>query len=422
MLGDSIKRRPLLSVTHYCFIATAIVLTAGLYSSIQSINLLEMYIDCVLMHEPHPDGPKLPQSAYDGVAVSLGGFLRDYHFPFSEYYSSNQAPHQIANQIPNQATPLTAEITRLYDVRAGLIYIRLLTFLFLLFCMIWVTSNIRGPVNAISRAVDSLAKKQFDKPIKINGPLDVLEISSKLERLRRLLHENDRQQMLFLRHVSHEIKTPLASIKEGATLLDDDSLGSINKEQREVTDIILRASRELQDAVEDLLVYNSAVSSDNHQHWEQVELVDLLEQTIAKHRLSLHRNKITIRKILNPISAKVDLQQVQTVFDNLLSNAIKYAPPESEIRVWLRKARNGSIEFTIRDQGPGVAKKHRHAIFDAFYMGDKSTNAVVKGTGLGLSIAKQYVEAHHGSIKLLETRNGATFKVTLNPPMTRATK
>lgn len=366
--------------------------------------MLELYIDYVLMHQPHFADPLMPQYSYHGFAANFGGFLRSSDFPLAEYRNLNAIP-------PGLAT----DIERLFDVRAGLIYIRLFTFFFVLISMIWLTINIRGPVTAISNTVDALATKQLDKPIAIKGPLDVLAISDKLEGLRRLLHENDRQQMLFLRHVSHEIKTPLASIKEGVTLLDDESLGHINQEQREVTDILVRASNELQQSIENLLVYNSAVSTKTQQRREQVNLEDLLEKTILKHQLSMQRNNIEIRKILDPILAQVDLQQIQTVFDNLLSNAIKYAPPNSEIRMWLRRARNGVIEFTIRDQGPGVAKKHRAAIFDAFYMGDKSTNAVVKGTGLGLSLAKQYVEAHQGTIKLLETRKGATFKVTLKP-------
>ncbi len=366
--------------------------------------MLDLYIDYVLIHQPHTAESLMPPYVYDGFAAKFGNFLRSSGFPFSQYPHADDVPPQIA-----------ADLECLYNVRAGLIYVRLLTFLFVLISMIWLTKNIRDPIEAIANAVDALATKQFERPIKINGPLDVLAISSKLERLQRLLHENDRQQMLFLRHVSHEIKTPLASIKEGVTLLDDDSLGSINEEQREVTNILVRASKELQQSIEDLLVYNSATSTQTQPRLEQVDLVDLLEKTIAKHRLSLQRNNIKIRRILDPVLAQVDLQQMQTVFDNLLSNAIKYAPANSEIRVWLRRARNGTIEFTIRDQGPGVAKKHRDAIFDAFYMGDKSTNAVVKGTGLGLSLAKQYVEAHQGNIRLLETQKGATFKVTLKP-------
>ena len=367
--------------------------------------MLDLYIEYVVQHLPHSNEPPAHLNAYDGIAAKFGEFLRCFKFPFAEYQSSSPPPLDVR---------VNAKIERLYDARAGLIYIRLLAFLFLVTCMIWVTNNIRRPFNAISSAVDTLAGKHLDTAIKVNGPLDVQEVSAKLESLRKILRDNDQQRMLFLRHVSHEIKTPLASIKEGVTLLDDGSLGPINDDQQEVIEILVRASKELQQSIEDLLIYNSAVSAQVHQKRQRVDLVAMIEKTITKHRLSLQRNNIQIRKTLNPISTKVDPKQMETVFDNLLSNAIKYAPQNSEIRLWLRRSRDTAIEFTIRDQGPGVGKKHRHAIFDAFYMGDKSTSAIVKGTGLGLSLAKQYVEAHQGDIKLIETRTGATFRVTFN--------
>jgi len=66
---------------------------------------------------------------------------------------------------------------------------------------------------------------------------------------------------------------------------------------------------------------------------------------------------------LEAISSHVDRNQMETVFDNLLSNAFKYAPAESEVRIWLKRSRNGHIEFTIRDQGVGIAKEHRKELW-----------------------------------------------------------
>jgi len=109
----------------------------------------------------------------------------------------------------------------------------------------------------------------------------------------------------------------------------------------------------------------------------------------------------------------VDRDQMITVLDNLLSNAIKFSPEKGIIQLILSQRRNENI-FTIVDQGPGISKSQRRSIFNAFFVGEQANHSILKGTGLGLSIAKQLVEAHSGTLKLLNTKKGAAFRVTLN--------
>lgn len=402
MFKDLLRIKQRLSIAQYCLISGSIIAFLGLYSSINAVTILDKYIEHIASHEPHSFRPDLARYSNDGYIASLGQLLRSNDAPFTKINTHNK---HTENEL----------VETLHNVRAGLTYIWIWILFSIIFCVLWMTKNVHQPFNVIALAVKRLSNNQLSTPIELVGPKNVTEVSIELEHLRKRLRRNERQQMLFLRHVSHEIKTPLASIKEGANLLKDQSLGVLNSEQNEVTNILLRAGNDLHRSIENLLSYNSIVSIRNQQNKQLTDIVGLLDRVLEKHQLSLQRNNVRIKKILSPVAIWVDADQMSTVFDNLLSNAIKYAPEESEIRIWLKHNRTGVVEFTIRDQGPGVSREHRNAIFEPFYMGDESVNATIKGTGIGLSLARQYVEAHNGSIRLLESRTGATFKISIEP-------
>jgi len=100
--------------------------------------------------------------------------------------------------------------------------------------------------------------------------------------------------------------------------------------------------------------------------------------------------------------------------DNLLSNSVKYSPPDSSIRV--RLCRNGDYaELDIQDQGPGIAELDRDRIFEAFHQGEPPAAGTgpVKGSGLGLSLARHYVESHEGRIEIVDSDEGAHFRVCI---------
>ena len=143
-----------------------------------------------------------------------------------------------------------------------------------------------------------------------------------------------------------------------------------------------------------------------------VNLAELVNEVVEKHALQIKTKSINIISNRQNHRAFVDREQIKTVFDNLVSNAIKYSPEKG--RIWLRLDQIGDdIIFTIKDQGAGIKKEHRTAVFDAFYVGEQSPKGPLKGTGLGLSIARQYIEAHQGTIKSIDTPRGAMFEVTL---------
>lgn len=298
----------------------------------------------------------------------------------------------------------------LSDLRAALIYICLIIFLIGALIVCWLSNRLNQPLTQLSVAIRRLARDELVEPVDIKGPKSISEISDGLNELRLRLMESDALKTQFLRHISHEIKTPLTSIKEGSQLLEDEILGPINSEQREITEILNKSTKELQNSIESLLSYNSALSLDKVKKRQNYDLGQLVKEVIEKQTLAIMKKSIIINLDLQPARAFIDPHQAMTVFDNLLSNAIKFSPENGVIKIWLKRF-EGRSEFIISDNGPGVAAKHKTAIFDAFFVGKQPSQNTLKGTGLGLSIARQYVELHNGKIELLPTRKGAAFRV-----------
>ncbi len=397
MFKDLLTIKLRLSIAQYCLISGILISLLGLYSSAGTLKVLDHYANHMTTHDANIN----LVDTNNGTLIKVGSELRRLEAPLTK------------QRHPSNRSNSSAET--LYNIKAGLMYLWIATFLMIALFIAWLMKNVHHPFNVLTAAIKRLASEEFSKPIKLNGPSNIADTSFALEKLRKQLRQNERRQILFLRHVSHEIKTPLSSIKEGSTLLRDQSLGQLNSEQSQVVEILLRATHDLQRSIENLLNYNGTVLPRNDQNKQLTDITSLIESVLKNHKLSLRKNSISIRRNLSPLAFWVDETQLRTVFDNLISNAIKHAPPSSEVRLWLKRTRSGALEFTIRDQGKGVSCEHREWIFEPFYMGDRSTNSSIKGTGIGLSLARQYVEAHNGSIKLLETRQGATFKVTIPP-------
>ena len=195
-------------------------------------------------------------------------------------------------------------------------------------------------------------------------------------------------------------------------MLQDEIVGPINEEQREITDILSKSTKELQLSIENLLNYNSAITIGKIRKREVVNLTELVVDVLEKHALTIKSKGLKMESSLPNQRAFIDREQIRTVFDNLMSNAVKYSPMHGTIWLLMEKRENSAL-FTIKDEGPGIKKGQHGAVFDAFFIGDQPSRGPLKGTGLGLSIARQYVDAHQGSIKLVDTPKGALFEVWL---------
>jgi len=268
------------------------------------------------------------------------------------------------------------------------------------------------PFKRLERAIVGLGQNRLDEPIDIRGPADVRRVSQQLEWLRLRLTELDADKARFLRHVSHELKTPLAALREGVSLLEDGVTGALNPAQREVAQILQQNTLALQGQIEALLRFNAAAFEARELHRQRTPLLPLIEQQIEAQRLQWQGQGLTVRAEGEPLVVTVDPTKLGTALANLLSNAIRFSERGGTITMAVSSA-PGVARIEVSDAGPGIARDDRARIFEPFFRGERQPEHAVKGTGIGLSIVQEYIAAHGGSITLVPGGPGARFLIEL---------
>jgi len=268
------------------------------------------------------------------------------------------------------------------------------------------------PFKRLERAIVGLGQNRLDEPIDIRGPADVRRVSQQLEWLRLRLTELDADKARFLRHVSHELKTPLAALREGVSLLEDGVTGALNPAQREVAQILQQNTLALQGQIEALLRFNAAAFEARELHRQRTPLLPLIEQQIEAQRLQWQGQGLTVRAEGEPLVVTVDPVKLGTALANLLSNAIRFSERGGTITMAVSSA-PGVARIEVSDAGPGIAQDDRSRIFEPFFRGERQPEHAVKGTGIGLSIVQEYIAAHGGSITLVPSGPGARFLIEL---------
>jgi two-component system, NtrC family, sensor histidine kinase GlrK len=268
------------------------------------------------------------------------------------------------------------------------------------------------PLKRLEQAVVGLGENRLDQPIDIRGPSDVRLLGRRLEWLRLRLAELDSDKSRFLRHVSHELKTPLAALREGVSLLEEGVTGTLSDDQREVARILRANTAVLQGQIEDLLRFNAAAFEARRLVRQRVELVALVKELVSQQRLQWQARQLAVKVTGEPLWVEVDPDKLKTALANLLSNAIRFSPVGATIGLFVARV-PGRACIDIVDQGPGVAAADRARVFEPFYRGERQPSDAVRGSGIGLSIVHEYITAHGGVIELLDDGPGAHFHIEL---------
>jgi len=268
------------------------------------------------------------------------------------------------------------------------------------------------PIRQIDKSIESLGEGNFQAPISISGPKDLENLGMKLDWLRKRLAKLDKEKVKLIAHISHDLKTPLASIKEGAGLLRDELVGPINTQQKDVVAILNKNCSRLQALIEDILNFNIAQARKDPIVNSIIQLDNLIHEVVADHHNATLARKIKLDVQLASVAIYGNQKQLKTVFDNLLSNAVKFTPDQGFIRVLL-KNEGKTAECLVKDSGGGIDEEERGHIFSPFFQGKRAGKSVIKGSGLGLAMCREYIQNHGGTIRLLPSRNGACFAVTL---------
>ncbi|MDX1252792.1 MAG: sensor histidine kinase [Gammaproteobacteria bacterium] len=294
-------------------------------------------------------------------------------------------------------------------------------------------SLIARPISHIDQAIRRLGDGEFSTAISVDGPRDLEALGQRLDWLRLRLIELEEEKNKFLRNISHDLKTPLAAIREGSELLTEEAVGKLTDEQRDIARILRQNGVQLQVLIEDLLNFNIASMRGTHVEFSPVKLDDLIDKVIEDHRAALIAKNIFLDKHCAPLTVAGDREKLRVVVDNLLSNAVKYTPAKGTITLSLASATKtvtsasadsgeetqekiDRVVLDVTDTGPGIDPGDKNKIFDIFYRGNVPQHGHIKGTGLGLAIAKEFVSAHGGTIEVVENQkdgSGAHFRVML---------
>jgi two-component system sensor histidine kinase GlrK len=274
------------------------------------------------------------------------------------------------------------------------------------------------PFRAIDRAISELGRGAFSHAISINGPADLAALGRQLEWLRTRLLDIALERNRFLRHMSHELKTPLANIREGTDLLLDGAVGPIDENQREVAAILRENAIRLQQLIENLLSYSAWKSRASSVELTSFRLGSLVGTVIDSQRLAMAARNLTLDMHVAELDLVADRAKLKLVLENLLSNALKYTPRGGTIHVHAYPD-GATTVIDFADTGPGIADDEREKVFDAFYSGNAPHGGPLKGTGIGLSVVREFVEAHGGTVGIVTGQfPGAHLRIRL-PAATR---
>lgn len=276
-----------------------------------------------------------------------------------------------------------------------------------------LTLGVGRPLRQLDRAISELGQGTFTNQIEVAGPHDLERLGGQLEWLRQRLLELAHERNRFLRHMSHELKTPLANIREGTELLMDGAVGELDSNQREVAAILRENGIKLQRMIENLLSFSAWQTSSVGLEATEFRLRPLVKQVLENQQLTLLSQRVRLDVRVEDLTLVADRGKIRLILENLLSNAVKYSPKGGTIHLRARAAGH-QLVLDVADSGPGIPPEERHHVFDAFYTGRAAKTTAVKGTGIGLSVVLDFVAAHGGNVQIVDGEfPGAHFRITM---------
>lgn len=291
------------------------------------------------------------------------------------------------------------------------------------FAAFLLTAIIAGQLSSYARrrAVESeIGRREIER---LYSELqNAFEQASQAEALR----QSEKLKSALLDAVTHDIRTPLTSIKASVTILLDEAEEKhfegetpikLNAEMRgEMLKIINEETDRLNHFVEGMveLAQIEAGKTDYRRKWDAIE--DIVEAALLRAEPRVRGRKINVEFERNLPTLRVDSRAVAEVIYTLVDNAAKYSPPDAAIYISAGRSGESDVILSVADEGKGIPTEMRERVFDKFFRAarDGDTGISPSGNGLGLAIAKGIVEAHNGKIRVGEASNGgAVFEFTL---------
>ena len=323
---------------------------------------------------------------------------------------NNELEHTGRRWIDAQQAAILAELEQSRQHLTRLVAVTVVGAFLVALAMGWWLAR---PIVSLEQSIERLGESRFDQPVTVGGPADLRRVGRRLDWLRRRLGELEAERERTLRHVSHELKTPLTALREGIALLQEEVVGSLEGSQQEVVDILQDNVMALQRHIESLLRLNAAAFEARRLCYRPLPLRKLLADVVQGRELQIQARQLSVLADAPAITRTLDGEKLLVALDNLLSNAIDFSPQGGVIRLQAEVVDN-ILRIVCIDQGPGIAAEDAERIFEPFVQGGRASPTPRQGSGVGLSIVLELMKAMGGRVLLVPgNRNapGANFRI-----------
>jgi len=280
---------------------------------------------------------------------------------------------------------------------------------------ILITRSITMPLSFMRKRTRRVARGDFKYSLKLTSPPEIRELAQDFNVMCDKLNAMDKMKTDFFSLMAHELRTPLASIKEGTNLLMNHIGADLKQQQQEVLTIIAEESNRLTDLVNSLLDLSKMEAGMLTLNLEKSKADKLIHQAVSGIRLLAMTKHVSIHVDVPPgmPDILVDEERILHALRNLVGNAVKFTPDGGRVVISARPE-EGSVRVSVEDNGPGIASEDLNLIFNKFKQGTMTDYHKIKGSGLGLAIVKHIVKAHGGKVWVeSESGRGSAFIFSL---------
>ena len=270
-------------------------------------------------------------------------------------------------------------------------------------------------VDAVRYTLEAVGQGRRDVRTNLSGQDELARLGADVDAMVATLASEEHARRGLIASVSHDLRTPLTSLRLLVDAIDDD-LVTDPAMRRDYLKRISTNVHALSALIDDLFELSRLESGDIRWTMEHVMLDDLVHETIEAMRPHAEAGAVAVHAELAPqlAAAQANPEQIQRVLFNLIQNAIRHTPADGSVVVRATAATEGAIEIEVADTGPGIAGDERDHVFDPFFQGtDRNARSTDSGAGLGLAISRAIIEAHGGRIWLADTERGTCVRFRL---------
>ncbi len=280
-----------------------------------------------------------------------------------------------------------------------------------------IVRSITDPLRRLTQGTRAISKGQFWHRIPAHGKDEFAELARDFNAMTEKLGELDKMKRDFVSHVSHDLKAPLASIRQIMHLLLEQIPGPLNQQQQDLIRLSYNGAERLAAMVGNLLDVSRMEAGSMEYQMSANDVIALIKSVTEEFDIQAREKGIRLQlECAEPaVFAECDRDRIIQVVGNLYENALKFSPPDAAIVTRVGRVKS-EIVISVSDSGPGVPDGHKERIFHKFHQVKHGKKLAGQGVGLGLAICKTIVEAHHGQIWVEDNPNGGSiFSFALRP-------